>query len=88
MRRELEWDEVSLFQSLGTYSTIQQIMSDYMLCAKYCAGRWESSSEQSSLRSRLSQSVSCLTPLIGQVDMPKRTSSTFQNTFLDQMLGT
>lgn len=47
MRRELEWDKVSLFQPPGTYYMIQQIISDYLLCAKYCTGQWESTSEQS-----------------------------------------
>lgn len=67
---------------------IQQIISDHILCAKYCVGQWESNSEQSQLRSRPSQSLSCLTALTGQVGMSKYTGSTFQKTLIDLMLGT
>lgn len=67
---------------------IQQIISVHILCAKYCVCQWESSSEQNQLRSRPSQSLSCLTALTGQVDMSKYTGSTFQKILIDQMLET
>lgn len=79
MRVGVRWS-LSLFHPWERiHAIIQQIIFDYILCATYGVGQWESGSEQNPSRSGPSQSFPCLMPLAGQVDTAKHTRSTFQN---------
>ena len=83
LRRELGCNEIFLSSNPFEFfhSIMQQLISDHIPCVKYCAGQWESSSEQSQSSSGSSQRFPCLISVAGQVDEARCVNSTFQKLF-------